>query len=92
MLKRLLSFGIVLGFAFCILLPNSLVYAETEEDEAATEEEVDNEEEGEEKEESESAAASDEPEDWSIYFYVIGFVSVLIIGMYAFTEGTKKSK
>src|SRR5690625_165760 len=92
MLKRLLSFGIVLGFAFCILLPNSLVYAETEEDEAATEEEVDNEEEGEEKEGSESAAASDEPEDWSIYFYVIGFVSVLIIGMYAFTEGTKKSK
>lgn len=99
MLKRLLSFGIVLGFAFCILLPNSLVYAETEEDDAATEEEVDNEEEsednadeGEEKEESEPAAASDEPEDWSIYFYVIGFVSVLIIGMYAFTEGTKKSK
>jgi|SRR5690625_1925596 len=112
MLKRLLSFGIVLGFAFCILLPNSLVYAETEEDDTATEEEADAEEnaneeetddeeaneedaeaeEGEEKEESESAAASEEPTDWSIYFYVIGFVSVLIIGMYAFTEGTRKSK
>ena len=100
MLKRLLSFGIVLGFAFCILLPNSLVYAETKEDDTATEEEADAEENANEEEtddeeaneeESETAAASEEPTDWSIYFYVIGFVSVLIIGMYAFTEGTRKS-
>jgi len=76
------------------------VYAETKEDDTATEEEADAEENANEEEtddeeaneeESETAAASEEPTDWSIYFYVIGFVSVLIIGMYAFTEGTRKS-
>lgn len=113
MLKRLLSLGIILGFAFSILLPNSFVHAEAEDDDDATTEEADAEDEEaaneedddanedeeeadddaneEEEEESDKAPASDdEEEDWSIYFYVIGFMLVLTVGLYAFTEGTKK--
>lgn len=100
MLKRWLALSVVLGFAFSILLPNSFVQAEDDnDDDAATEEEADvdeeesDDEEGTDEEESddESAApASDEPEDPAIYIYVISFVVVLGIGMYAFTEGTRK--
>src|SRR5690625_1157717 len=103
MLKRLLSLGIILGFAFSILLPTSFVYAEDEnDDDATTEEESDAEEDEEdadddandedEEESDEAPAAEDEEEDWSIYFYVVGFMLVLTVGMYAFTEGIKKSK
>lgn len=110
MLKRWLALSIVLGFAFSILLPNSFVQAEGEDDDdAATEEEADaddeadeeatdneeenNDDEGTNEEESDDeseAPASDEPEDPAIYMYVIGFVVVLGVGMYAFTEGTRK--
>lgn len=115
MLKKLLSLGIVLGFAFSILLPNSFVSAETEDEDTATEEEANEtgsdeatEEEADVEEsadEEENAAASDDekeeaakstttasdgPVDFTIYFYVIGFVVVTIIGMYAFTEGIRK--
>jgi len=103
MLKKLLSLAIALGLAFSILLPSTFVYADDEDDDAETEEEADAEEsddeeeadddaaEEDEDEESESTTpASDEPEDLTIYFYVIGFVVVLIVGMYAFTEGTRK--
>src|SRR5699024_9325126 len=103
MLKNLLSLVIALGLAFRILLTCTFVYADNEEAEEETEEEADAEEsddeeeadddatEEDEDEESESTApASDEPEDLTIYFYVIGFVVVLIVGMYAFTEGTRK--
>lgn len=104
MLKKLLSLAIALGLAFSILLPSTFAHAESEEiaatEEAADEEETDDEEESEdeeaaedEDEESESTApANDEPEDLTIYFYVVGFVVVLIIGMYAFTEGMRKNK
>jgi|SRR5690625_149145 len=103
MLRKLLTLGIVLGLAFSILLPSSFVHAETEDEEAETEEEANDEEaneeedanEGEEEsdEEAEStAAASDEPEDLRIYFYVVGFVVVLVLVMYAFTEGMRKNK
>lgn len=109
MLKKLLSFGIILGFAFSILLPNSFVYAEAENDgdatteEASEAEEVANKEDTDETEEAtddaadtteesdQAVIASDGEEDWSIYFYVISFVLVLTVGMYAFTEGIKKS-
>jgi|SRR5690625_2044681 len=102
MLRKLLTLGIVLGLAFSILLPSSFVHAETEDEEAETEEEANDEEaneeedanEGEEEsdEEAESTAASDEPEDLRIYFYVVGFVVVLVLVMYAFTEGMRKNK
>lgn len=97
MFKKLLSLAIVLGLAFTILLPSSFVYADEEEEDVKTEEEADAEDSSEEEadatdeEESESTnSASDESGDLSIYFYVIGFVVVLIIVMYAFTEGTRK--
>src|SRR5699024_4315178 len=106
MLRKLLSLGIVLGLAFSILLPSSFVHAETEDEEVETEEEANDEEdanEGEEEsdeegttdeeEEAEStAAASDEPEDLRIYFYVVGFIVVLVLVMYAFTEGMRRNK
>lgn len=68
--------------------------AEESDDEEATDDEEESEDEEateEDEEESESKApADDEPEDLTIYFYVIGFVVVLILVMYAFTEGTRK--
>src|SRR5699024_315611 len=104
MLKKLLSLAIALGLAFSILLPSTFMYADDEDDDAETEEEADAEESNDDEEDAEedatvadeveeaesTAQASDEPEDLTIYFYVIGFVVILIVGMYAFTECMRK--
>ena len=68
---------------------------EANEEEDANEGEEESDEEGttDEEEEAEStAAASDEPEDLRIYFYVVGFIVVLVLVMYAFTEGMRRNK
>ena len=91
MLKKYLSFMIALGLAFSILLPSTFVHAD-DEDDAETEEQADEEESDDEEDEEseENASSSDESEDLTIYFYVVGFVVVLTLGMYAFTEGRRK--
>ncbi len=92
MLKKILALVVALGLSFSILLPSNFVSAEDEEDDAETEEQADEEESDDEEDEDSEASvpSSDEPEDLTIYFYVVGFIVVLTLGMYAFTEGIRK--